>query len=137
MRSIIRTTAALLLVAAAASGCGRGGPRTHPVTGKVEIDGGDLSRLAGSHVEAALAGDPSVRASGEIGPDGRFTLETLHNGDLRKGAVVGSYQARIVPSGDDRRAAKAVARRYQQFASSGLTFDVPSKGEVTLRVTAR
>src|SRR5262245_52307772 len=123
---ITRAAAVLLLVALASAGCGPGGPKTHPVTGKVELAGGDLSHLAGSHVEAALTGDPTVRASGEIQPDGTFTLETLHRGTVLKGAVEGSYQARIVPSDDDRRARTAVALRFQQFASSGLSFEVPA-----------
>src|SRR5687767_9565768 len=107
--------AALLAVAGllGALGCGPGGPKTYPVRGKVELSTGDLAPLAGSHVEAALASDLDVRASGEIQPDGSFTLQTLHDGKILKGAREGSYKARIVLTEEDsksrRQAAKAVA----------------------------
>jgi hypothetical protein len=133
----MRLIAVLSLVVLASHGCAPAGPKTHPVRGKVELAGAESVTLAGSHVEAALATDPTVRASGEILPDGRFALQTLHAGNVLKGAPAGRYQVRIVPSDDDRRARKAVALRFQQFGTSGLTLDVPASGEVTLRVASR
>ena len=50
----------LPLLAGFLAGCGQGGPKTHAVAGKVELGGGDVSALAGSSVEVALATDPSV-----------------------------------------------------------------------------
>jgi hypothetical protein len=86
---------------AAALGCGPRGPKTYPVRGKVELAAGDVTQLAGNQVEAALEGDPTVRASGVIQPDGSFALETLDTGVTRKGAREGNYQARIVLADDD------------------------------------
>ena len=76
----MRVTFSVTLLSLAFTGCGPGGPKTHPVRGKVELAGADAAPLAGSHVEAALVSDPNVRASGEIQPDGRFSLQTLHAG---------------------------------------------------------
>jgi hypothetical protein len=130
-------TAALLGLA----GCGPGGPKTYPVTGKVVLAGGDVAQLAGSHVEASLAGDPDVRASGEIRPDGGFALVSLHAGAVRKGAREGAYQVRLLLADDDpatrRRAAKAVAARFLRFDTSGLSLQVPASGDVTLQVSPR
>jgi len=122
-------------------GCGTKGPQTYPVRGKVELVGGDVSVLAGSHVEAALTSDPTIRASGTIQSDGSFALETIHAGDLLIGAREGRYAVRLVLSDDDRevrrRAAKSVAKRYLDFNASGLTFDVPASKELVLSVTPR
>jgi hypothetical protein len=122
-------------------GCGPGGPRTYPVRGKVELVSGNATALAGSTIEAALESDTTVRASGTIQEDGRFTLETLHAGVILKGAQEGKYQARIILADDDpatrRRAAKALARRFLQFNTSGLSFEAPASGEVVLRVSPR
>ncbi|MGL4550029.1 MAG: hypothetical protein ACRC33_02480, partial [Gemmataceae bacterium] len=57
----------LLAALVAVPACGPGGPRTHPVRGKVVVASADVKALAGGHVEAALEGDPAVRASGRSG----------------------------------------------------------------------
>ncbi len=122
-------------------GCGRGGPKTHPVRGYLLLSGGDIAHLAGSHIEAALTTEPTVRASGIIQEDGSFKLETLHAGATVAGAREGKYEVRIVLPDDDRetrrRASQAIAPRFLQFKTSGLTLDVPTTGDVTLAVTAR
>jgi len=136
-------TAALLALAGLIGvlGCGRSGPKTYPVNGKVELSGADVSALAGSHVEGALESDMNVRTSGVIQADGSFTLETPHEGRMRKGAREGTYKARIIPTEEDskshRRAAQAVARRFLQFETSGLSFQVPTSGDVVLQVTPK
>src|SRR5581483_11179116 len=105
----------------AAAGCGRTGPKTYAVRGKVQLASGEVGQLAGSHVEAALVSDPIVRASGEIQPDGSFTLQTLHAGVILPGAPEGKYQARIILSdeGDSgrRRQRPPVGPRYRQFGT--------------------
>lgn len=127
--------------AAVLSGCGAGGPQLRPVSGTVSLPGGDPAVLAGSAVEVALDTDPTVRASGTIGPDGRFRLETLRDGAVRTGAPEGTYKARIILGDDDpavrKKATKAVPARFQAFESSGLTFRVPADGDVTLAVATR
>ena len=122
-------------------GCSEAGPKTYPVSGTVALAGGDAQKLAGHHVEAALDSDPTVRASGVIGPDGAFTLETLQSGAVRKGAQEGTYRVRIVPAdeGDDGKKLKKppVAARHFKFETSGLSFQVPANGNVTLELSAR
>src|SRR5262245_39900924 len=124
------------------TGCGPSGPKTYPVTGRVEVAGGNAAPLAGSNVEAALDSDPTVRASGVIEEDGRFTLETLHAGKILKGAQAGTYKARIVLSDEGERGSRKLARaavhpRFLQFESSGLRFEVPANGDIVLQVSPR
>jgi hypothetical protein len=124
------------------AGCGSDGPKMHTVRGRVELAGGNVADLAGATVEAALDGDPTVRASGVLAEDGSFTLETLHNGVVRKGAREGSYKARIFPGDDEdkqarKRVRQALNEKYKQFQTSDLTFQVPTNGEVVLKVSPR
>jgi hypothetical protein len=127
------------LLIACASGCG--GAKNQPVRGNVQLDTGDVNSLAGSYVEALLVADPTVRASGEIQPDGSFKLATLQDGKVREGAPRGDYQVRIILTDDGpqaaRQAAKIVPARYLSFESSDLTFQVPSNGEITLKLSQR
>jgi|GEM_PF-1290687 len=126
------------LAALLSAGCGSTGPATHAVTGTVRIDGGDAAVLAGGSVEGALEGDKSVRASGEIKPDGSFRLETLQNGAIVGGAREGTFQVRIILPDDDatarKAASKAVAGKYLSFETSGLSFKSPTQAPVTLNL---
>jgi len=129
--------AALLLL----TGCDDNLPRVYPVTGKLVLAGGDAKQLAGHFVEAVLEGDPNVRASGPIGPDGGFTLETLHAGVVLKGVREGKYQVRILRAEEDDDGKKLkkppIATRFQQFQTSGLSLAVPATGDVTLELKQR
>jgi hypothetical protein len=121
-------------------GCGAGGPTTHPVKGKVVLAEGDVKQLAGCTVEAMLTEDPNVRASGSVAEDGTFTLETVQDGRIVKGAREGKYQVRILRSSDDDGRGKSrlpLDPRFGKFETSGLTLQVPPGGEVILNVTAR
>ena len=81
----------------------------------------------------------AVRASGEIKPDGSFTLETLQNGGIVKGARSGTFRARVILPDDDPKAKKAAAqavnKKFLSFDSSGLSFKSPPDGTVTLRLS--
>lgn len=127
MTGVGRWSAALGL--ACVLGCGDSGPKTYPVNGTITLPSGDSSPLAGHNIEASLDGEPTVRASGVIEPDGRFKLETLQGGKIVTGAREGSYKVRLVLSDDDaasrKLAKKAVPARYFQFDTSGLAFQVP------------
>jgi hypothetical protein len=133
--------AAAVLAALGAGGCGQNGPKTHPVRGKVTLAGGDAAQLAGHHVEAMLEGDPAVRASGVIAADGSFALETLHAGEVLKGAREGKYLVRIVPAEEDESGKKLkkppVAARHLKFETSGLSLNVPASEDVTLPLASR
>jgi hypothetical protein len=123
------------------SGCGKNEPKFHEVKGKVELPDGDVRVLAGSSVEGALESDTTVRAGGVIKEDGSFTLETLHQGVIKKGAREGTYQVRIILDDEDRqlrrKAKQALHSRYFSFQDSGLTFQVPANGTVTLKLSAK
>lgn len=123
------------------SGCGLKTPRTAAVTGKVELEGGDVRQLAGGHIEAVLASDRRIQAFGEIQEDGSFRLETVHAGKVLSGARKGDYLARIVLSDEDtgssQRSWQVLDRRFSQFKTSGLSFQVPMSGEVIFKVSSQ
>jgi hypothetical protein len=124
------------------AGCGScADPATHEVKGKVEFTGGDVKQLAGGRVEAFLVGDLRVEASGEIQPDGSFSLGTPHDGHILDGAREGEYQVRIVLSDEDpgsrQRRGPRLAPRFRRVQTSGLSFGVPDAGPVLLRVSTR
>lgn len=123
------------------SGCGLNKPRTAVIKGKVEFEGGDVRLLAGGHVEAVLTGDRRIEARGEIQADGSFTLATLHAGKIVNGARKGAYLARIVLSDEDpgssQRPWQVLSHRFSQFRTSGLSIQVPSSGEVILKVATQ
>ncbi len=137
----MRRNALALVALAGLVGCGPGGPRTYPVNGTVELAGGEVSALAGHHIEAVLDGDPAVRAAGVIAPDGSFVLETLDAGLVLQGAREGRYKARLLPAEEDADGRKLrkppVAAKYLRFETSGLSFEVPAKGTVAVRLSAR
>ena len=134
---ILAATIGLLALA----GCADNAPKVYPVSGKVTLTGGDAQKLVGHHVEAVLEGDPTVRASGLIGPDGAFTLETLCAGQILKGAQEGKYQVRILAADEDDNGKKLkkppVAKKHFAFESSGLTLQVPANGDVALELSSR
>jgi hypothetical protein len=124
-----------------ATGCGSSGPVTHPVKGQVQLAGGDAALLAGHSLEIALESDPTVRAYGEIQDDGTFSLETLHAGEIKRGAFEGKYVARVVLEDDDpdraRQITAAIDPRVLDFKTSGLSLHVPAADTVTLPIKRR
>ncbi len=138
---LFRTALAAGLALFGLTGCADDLPKTYPVSGKLVLANGDVKRLAGHHVEASLESEPTVRASGIIGPDGGFTLETLHAGVILKGAREGKYQVRIVKADEDDEGRKLkkppIAARYFQFQGSPLSFEVPTAGDVSLELRTK
>jgi hypothetical protein len=137
-----RRVTALLAAAALVSACGGSGPTMYPVRGKVVLADGDVTVLADNHVEAALESNTSVRASGRIRPDGTFDLQTLREGTVRNGAEPGTYLVRISleeegTRDEQKRRQSAVHPRFLDPKKSGLTIQVPIKGEVILTVSAK
>src|SRR5262245_22006880 len=89
------------LTLAALSGCGPARPKTHSVSGKIELAGGNVEVLQGSHVEGALITDATVRTTGVIQKDGAFKLETPHAGSTISGAREGKYEVRLILADDN------------------------------------
>jgi hypothetical protein len=108
------------------SGCSRGGGSigtTYEVKGQVLLANG--SPLSSGRV-TIVPTDPSiVPASGEIGPDGQFSLTTRTPGD---GALPGDYKVRIEPAATDANPKKAskppFPLRYIDEDSSGVKITV-------------
>src|SRR5262245_54721186 len=124
--SLLALTAAL-----AAAGCG-GGPRTAAVRGTVTYQGKPVPNGTVTFVPAA-----GPHATGEIGPDGSYTLTTVRAGD---GAVPGAYKVVIVALQDmagrlpeDRTPLPPpiVPTKYTSIATTDLTAEV-REGENTI-----
>jgi hypothetical protein len=122
-----------------AAGCAAGGPQTHAVDGRVTWPAGDSSALAGNHIEVILLQDPGVRATGLIGADGRFALETLEKGQLLKRARQGNYQARLVlvDEGDGASRKLKIPKKYLDMKTSGWSLQVPARESVNLVIASR
>lgn len=137
--SHLRARAALFVLGIAIAGCGSE-LETHPLRGRVELHDGAVEQLANSQIELALETDPTVRASGVIDADGNFEVQTLYQGRVVPGARAGTYRVRLLPDTDrpQRRGEPPFVRRqYLDFATSGLTVQVPNSDAVTFRVSRR
>ena len=128
-----RAAAAALAAAALtalAGGCDRG-PKVVPVSGQVLIDGRPLTK---GFVRVVPAGYRA--ATGETGPDGRFTLTTTAAGD---GCAVGTHPAAVI--GNETLVGQNAQRwhapkKYLDPATSGLavTVDGPTDA-LTIELT--
>lgn len=81
------------------AGCPSGGkklPAVYPVEGKVVYKGGQP--LTGGSVSFQSQTDSSFAASGEIQPDGSFTLWTFADKERVKGAPPGKYNVTVMPA---------------------------------------
>jgi hypothetical protein len=85
------------------TGCsgGGGGPETYPVKGKVVSQGG--KPWAGGTISFRSVSDPSLVATGEIQPDGTFTLVTHYLVEglprTKPGALTGEYSVTVEEPG--------------------------------------
>lgn len=117
----------------ALAGCGTA--KTNPVAGKVVFkDGGDASALAGYRVDFQAVEQP-MSGSGEVQPDGTFTISTFGNQD---GAVPGKQKIAITPPPplpDVVPPKPLIPRKYASFDTSGLETEIkPGTNEVTLEL---
>lgn len=118
-------------------GCGDRGPKLEPVTGKVTLDGKEISSLTnfkdGSVTFIPEKGRPSY---GIIQPDGTFVMKT----DNKPGVPAGSYKvtARLVsteitPSKfNDAPPVMLSAPKYSNETTSGMTQNIPAGGAKNL-----
>lgn len=129
--SLFRQASFVLAVSLAVAGCGKSGPEFAKVSGSVKISGKPLT--AGS--VSFISSDPKRNnANGNIGPDGKYTLQTTNPGD---GAEVGEYT--VIVSGIDpnglntaapgepvKKMANPVPAKYDKPETSDLKFKVQS-----------
>jgi hypothetical protein len=110
-------------------GCDSGGLKTAVVRGKVTYQGKAVT--SGTVTFVPDAGGPP--ATGEIQPDGTFTLTTYKTGD---GAVLGKHKVFVVAMEDtsgklpeERKAlpAPTIPNKYTSLATSPLTAEVGDK----------
>jgi hypothetical protein len=100
------------------AGCGDGRPKRVPVSGRVTIDGKPLEV---GYVQLVPPEDRP--ATGNIGPDGRFTLTTFEPND---GCVLGTHGVVVIAN-------KALSptsmkwfapKKYMSVPTSGLTAEI-------------
>lgn len=116
--------AAALVLSLSAIGCGPTRPAVVPAAGIVTLDG---KPLVGGFIRLVPAA--SRPATGEIGPDGRFTLGTFAAAD---GCVPGTHGVEVIgplPTGGETAAAVpaptvTVPARYRDAQTSGLTITI-------------
>ncbi len=84
--------AAITLAATASGGCGPG-VKTFPVKGKVVFKGG--KPVTDGRVQFQSTTDPQLKALGEIGSDGSFTLSTYVDGKVAPGAAPGPHKVTV------------------------------------------
>lgn len=132
-------------------GCGPKVPRTYPVRGKVVLEGGDIKKLEGAVIEFESAADNTIRAYGNLGADGSFSMSTQAAGAGLDGVVEGQHRVRImivVEQNEDeeedevgrpirRRRPGPIHPRYQSFDKSGLSYTAPGESEVTFKLSRR
>jgi len=125
-RSKLKTAIAGCVATVVLAGCDRG-PQMVPVTGQVLYKGKPLE--FGSVMFQPPSGQP---ATGDIQPDGTFSLSTYRPGD---GAVVGSHKVRIAcyqsqsPTavkgpGEQSLGRLLIPMKYTLFDQSRLTAEV-------------
>lgn len=115
-------TAAVTLVV----GCGVGSPRPVAVRGQVTYQG----RPLGKGTVTFIPTEPGPPATGQIQPDGKFTLSTFRPGD---GALPGRYAVMVIAVGDtagrlpddsNPPASLLVPRKYASYRTSEITAEV-------------
>jgi hypothetical protein len=102
-------TAALAAQLVVGGGCGgpdTGVPKTYPAKGKVVFPDGQP--LTGGMVEFRSAADASLTTTGEIRPDGTFSLSTLVGTKKVPGAVAGEHRVTVLPPQGPDQAAQPV-----------------------------
>ena len=110
----------LLSVCAAVAivGCGPTGPKTHPVTGKVTIDGQPAKNCT---INFQPVDSANQVASGLIEDDGSYTLYTGTTGT--PGAMAGKYKVVLVPTAEDTAMGEGAPEPAYMSAGADPTAD--------------
>ncbi|MFW5693097.1 MAG: hypothetical protein ACOCWL_02675 [Thermoguttaceae bacterium] len=115
-------------------------PPTAQVSGTVTLDGTPLPRGTVQFVPDASQGTQGPPAVGNIGPDGRYTLQTAGV----RGALIGHHKVRVEARAEpknemDTLPPSLIPERYNSEQTSGLTVEVTAEGrnEHNLELTSR
>jgi hypothetical protein len=128
-QTLCRVCFVVLLVAALfPSGCNRG-PKTAPVRGRVTYEGKPVPNGA-----VAFIPEGGTTATGEIGPDGAYTLTTFRKGD---GAVLGAHKV-VITALDAGKGGEAAASlpaplipvKYMNLATTDLRAEVKDRENI-------
>jgi hypothetical protein len=129
---------AIALTAIVIAGCGKSGPATYPVEGRVVFPDG--SPMPGGTIEfESLEGTAPLNARGRIEPDGRFHLVTAPRS---KGAVAGKHRVLVralakesEPLDGKPARPPQLHPRFEQYGTSGLHVTVePQPNQFTIEV---
>jgi hypothetical protein len=123
----------LVVLLTFAPGCGGGGVKTAPVSGRVTLNGQPLANASVlfSPVPTMENNQPGPDAGGFTDSDGRYSLKLT--GTQTKGAVIGPNKVRINlvpkndPNDDTPQPFKRLPARYNS-RNTELEFDVPAAG---------
>lgn len=112
---------------------------THPVTGTVVL--ADGTPASGGIIKFRTKSEEgeTVKAHGQIQPDGSFRLTTYQDGD---GALEGDYEVILFsPATGDGQGAVAVPHfptKYRKYETSGLKFHVgPGENDFLIQLEPR
>ena len=136
-RGLVPTICALL--AASFSGCGGNKFDVAPVRGKVTCGGQPVTSGIVTFVPVAPegGGEPGKAASGRIGPDGTFVLNTYETGD---GAIIGRHTVYYAPSegGDEEESEEGETAATPAPAAGGRRARIPCRfgGQAEAEVVA-
>jgi hypothetical protein len=139
-RACARTVRRIALLAGLALWIGCAGssdaPPTHPVTGRIHFEHGDVRQLWDRQgaIQFQSVDQPDVYAFGEIHEDGAFTLTTLKGTEGWPGAIPGKHVGRL---NLDEQLQKLVAPKFLDYKKSGIEITVPTSGEVVIKISAR
>jgi hypothetical protein len=86
--------AVAIVVTLIAPGCSRSGPEHAQVTGTVRYNGNPVTK---GTITFQTSDPKGTNATGTIGPDGKYTLQTEESGD---GALLGEYRVAIFARDD-------------------------------------
>lgn len=128
-------SAPLLLLGAL--GCGND-LRVYPVSGRIVLADGDISRIGEAFIILESETEPKFRGDARLQPDGRFEVQMLHHGRVLHGIPAGKYRAKI--QFEDTGASRAqlpVKRQVTDFATSGLSINVPAENDIVFTVTRK
>ena len=122
----LRMFESLCLTCLWSCGCGANGPQVQPVSGDVVFQDGVA--LQGGLIEFSTV-EPPMTAQGKIGPDGKFRLTTVREGD---GAVAGEHRVIVLPLAfndlehhkHDKQNLRRPAKKHASYETSGLKFQV-------------